>query len=1209
MVGSFREQLQRKIAEAHDFATLQAALSEGGEAVCVEGASGAGKAGLLAALLGPLKATALVITYNEEQAQQLAQDLTAFLGTDEDYPVLLYPSIASALYDGVPPQPEETAQRLKVLERLCAGLPTVVVAPVKAILHLTMPQSALMQARREVVLGQQIDRDEVAAALVGLGYERVDLVDDVGQFSIRGGIVDISPPTSERPVRLELFGNEIERLRFFDPITQRSNQPVERVGIGPAGEILLTQKAVRRALPAIESNFAREIEQLRNQDKLREAERLSQRREEDLRLLAQLRPAPSLTHYLPYLYDEPQCLCDYLPQDAYLIVDEPVRLQAHAEQFESDVHKAYHSAVKLGSHLRLPATACMSFAKLKAAYFTHNRLNPPVVYLTMLRREVPWAPQAQLVSFNTPPADSFGGKFELLVEGLGQWQQQGKYLVITSTDAQRTAQVLDSRGLSGVCDQPETLDLQPGIVNILDLDISTGFTIPAADLIVLTGREIYGWRKLRRPPEPTYKRGFSLTSLRELHEDDYVVHINHGIAVYRGLSKQQVGGMERDYLVLEYADDDRLYVPVTQLDRVQKYIGAAGTRPAVTALRGGRWKQAKRRARASTALLACELMKLYAAREQAQGYAFASDGPWLTELENSFRYEETPGQWQAIQDVKQDMEQPTPTDRLICGDVGYGKTEVAVRAAFKSVLDGKQVAVLVPTTILAQQHYNTFRQRLSRYPLQIAMLSRFRSRSQQQQIMRGLKEGTVDIVVGTHRLLGSDIDFKDLGLVVIDEEQRFGVRQKEYLKKLRQTVDLITLTATPIPRTLNMALSGIRNVSLIDDPPQGRMPIRTFVRERDDQLIRQAILRELERGGQVYFVHNRVKSITHIAAGLKHLVPEAKMAVAHGQLPEADLEQVMLGFYAEEFDMLVCTTIIENGLDVPNVNTIIIDNADKLGLAQLYQLRGRVGRSNRQAYAYLLYKYPERMTLEAEQRLKAIEEFSELGSGFKLALRDLEIRGAGDILGREQSGHLSAVGLDLYCRMLADAVKTLKGEKTPGLEGQPSVDLPVEAVIPAAYVPSENQRIALYRQLAAVQSDEEIDDLVAEMEDRYGQLPPPVDNLVQIARLKLQCLAAGVADISAEGGRIIIRLSAEARLAARELQSFRGLYQPTRAQARRGARSRIPQTTFGPQQITFGYRGHGADFALTVAQELVGRLLDRARHQPEATISQPTLSA
>ncbi len=1197
MTVDFRTQLQNKIAEAEGFAQLEAALGSPGQPLCLEGISGAGKAGLLAAWLGPPQATALIITYNEERAQQLTDDLTALLGSEHSQQVLLYPSVASALYDGVAPAPEETAQRLVVLERLCAQRPTVVVAPISAVMHLTIPQTILKQARREIATGQQIDRDDLAMSLVDLGYERVDLVDDVGQFSVRGNIVDVSPPTTKWPVRVEFFGNEVERLRFFDPITQRSTESLQQVGIGPAGEILLTREAARRALPTITSSFEREITQLRQQDKPREAARLSERRDEDLRLLEQLRPAPSLIHYLPYLYDEPDCLCDYLPADAYLIVDEPVRLKAHAEQFENDVAAAYRSAVKLGSHLRLPTTACISFARLVASYFTRNPLNHPVVYLTMLRREVPWAAPARVLVFNTPPADSFGGKLDLLVEGLAAFQQEDKYLLIVSSDVEKTAQVLQSRGLSDVCTDPDTLSLQPGKLNIVDWVISSGFTIPSVDLIVLTGQEIYGWRKLRRPEEPVYKRGFSFTSLRELHEGDLVVHINHGIAVYRGLSKQQFNGMQRDYLVLEYADQDRLYVPVTQLDRVQKYIGAESSHPPITALRSGRWQRAKRRARASTVLLARELMKLYAAREQAQGYTFGADGPWLAELENSFRYEETPGQWQAICDVKRDMEKPVPTDRLICGDVGYGKTEVAIRATFKAVLDGKQAAVMVPTTILAHQHYNTFRERLSRYPVQVAMLSRFRSRQQQQQIIRGLKDGTVDIVISTHRLLGSDIGFKDLGLVVIDEEHRFGVRQKEHLKKLRQTVDVITLTATPIPRTLNMALSGIRDVSLIDDPPPGRVPIRTFVRERDDQLIRQAILRELQRGGQVYFVHNRVQSITHVAAGLQRLVPEANFATGHGQLPEDQLEQVMLAFYAGEFDVLICTTIIESGLDVPNVNTIIIDNADKLGLAQLYQLRGRVGRSSRQAYAYLLYKYPERMTEEAEQRLKAIEEFSQLGSGFKLALRDLEIRGAGDILGREQSGHMSAVGLDLYCRMLADAIKTLRGEKVAPWEEQPTIDLPVEAVIPASYVPSENQRIALYRQLAAVQTPEEIDDLVAEMEDRYGQLAPSVQNLVEIARLKLQSLEANISDVNTEGGRVVIRLSAEARLAAREVQVLRGLYQPTRDQARRGARSKLPQVTFSPQQISFSYRRRGGEFALAITQELISRLTDRAYHR------------
>ncbi len=1189
------DQLREKVTQADSFAELQEHLASSADAISVEGVSSAGAAALLAALLGHRRSTALVITYNDERAQRLATDLGQLLGDVDDLRVLIYPSIASALYDGVEPQPAEVAQRLAVLDRLCAGGPTVVVACVKAALHLTMPQAALREARRELRTGEEIDRDDLVVALLDLGYERVDLVDEVGQFSVRGGIVDISPPTSEQPVRVELLGNEIERLRLFDPITQRSTQPLERIGIGPAGEILLTQKSARAALPTIRSAFRRELDQLREQSKLREAERLQERMQEDLRLLEQLQPAPGLAHYLPYVYSRPEAICEYLPEDAYLIVDEPVHLKSHAERFEDEVHQAYHTGIKLGSHLRLPASACMPFAKLVAAHLQHNRLEHPIIYLSMLRREVPWHNDAPVVRFATPPVDSFGGKFELLVDGLADWQQEGKYLIVCTNDPPRIAEVLRSRHLDNVYQAAALHALAPGNINVVDIDLSGGFTVPDVDLIVLTGQEIYGWRKLRRPPERSFKPGFSLTSLRELHEDDYVVHINHGIGIYRGLTRQNLGGMEREHLVLEYAEGDKLYVPVTQLDRVQKYMGSHGS-PPVTRLNSGRWHNAKKKARASTRLLAHELMKLYAAREQVQGYRFEPDSAWLAQLENSFRYEETPDQIGAIADVKADMQGDKPMDRLICGDVGFGKTEVAVRAAFKAVLDGKQVAVLVPTTVLGQQHYNTFRQRLSGYPVEIAMLSRFRTREQQKKIISGLKQGTVDIVIGTHRLLVADVSFKDLGLVVIDEEQRFGVKQKEQLKKLRESVDVVTLTATPIPRTLNMALSGVRSISLINDPPQGRVPIRTFVRERDDQLIREAILREVRRGGQVYFVHNRVKSINHVAAGLQRLVPEASVAIGHGQLPEADLEQVMLAFYAEEFDVLVCTTIIESGLDVPNANTIIIDGADKLGLAQLYQLRGRVGRSDRQAYAYLLYRYPERMSEDAEKRLRALEEFSELGSGVRLALRDLEIRGSGDILGAEQSGHMSAVGLDLYCQMLAESVKTLKGEPTSDYEGAPSVDLPIEALVPADYVPAENQRISLYRQLAAVSSSEEIDQLVAEFADRYGNLPAAVSNLVEIARLKLQCMAAGVADVATEDGRIVIRLRAGARLKPRDLRLLEGLYKPTKLQARRGARSKLPRAIFDPQQICFGYKQEGGQFALATTQELVGRLLDRPQH-------------
>jgi len=1176
---------------------LEQRLQGPGEALQLEGASGAGKAALLAALFADPTTTALVITYNEERAQQLTQDLQAFLPGNPSGRVLLYPSIASARYDGVEPEPTEVAQRLTVLGRLVAGEPTVVVTCIKAVLHLTMPVEALQEARRTLVPGQEIDREDLAEALLNLGYERVSLVEKVGQFSVRGGIIDLSPPAEPRPVRMELFGDEIESLRHFDPVTQRSREPIDKVLIGPAGEILLEGRAVQRALPAIRSAFRRELDLLHERGKHREAERLKERMAEDLQLLENLQPHGSLAHYLPYLYERPVSLCEYLPPQTLLVVDEPVRVKSHAEQFEAEVKGAYHSAVKLGSHLRLPATACLGWDDFVTAYLEHSRLDRPLLYLTMLQRDLPWAPEAERLRFSTPPVDSFGGRFELLVEGLSLWQEEGQRLVVCTGEPERMKEMFTSRGLAHLSLPGEDQQLEPGRINLVDLDLSGGFTVPAAGLVVLTGREIFGWRRLRRSEEPAYKRGFSLTSLRELQEGDFVVHINHGIAHYRGLTRQTVGDLEREYLVLEYAGSDRLYVPVTQLDRVQKYVGAEGTAPQVAGLKSGKWSRIKQSARRSAALMARELMTLYAAREQVRGFAFSPDGPWMAELENAFRFEETPDQLRAIADIKQDMEADRPTDRLICGDVGYGKTEVAIRAAFKAVLDGKQIAILVPTTILAQQHYNTFRERLSRYPVEIAMLSRFRSPEEQRRTREGLKNGTVDIVVGTHRLLSADLEFKDLGLVIIDEEQRFGVKQKERFKQFRTSVEVISLTATPIPRTLNMSLSGIRSISLINDPPQGRLPIRTFARERDDELIRQGILRELERGGQVYFVHNRVKSISHVAAHVQRLVPEARVAVAHGQMPEEDLEQVMLAFYAEEFDVLVCTTIIENGLDVPNANTIIVDDAHKLGLAQLYQLRGRVGRSVRQAYAYLLYRYPEQMTPEAEERLKAIEEFSELSSGFKLALRDLEIRGAGEVLGAEQSGHLSAVGLDLYCQMLADAVKTLQGKRPHDLEGLPSLDLPVQAVIPTSYVPDERQRIDLYRRLADVDTEEKVDEIAEELRDRYGPPPRSVEHLLQIAKLKLRAVSAGVSEVVPENGRLVVRLLPSAQLSRREVEQMRALFQPNLRQARQGARSRLPRANVTPQTLSFAHRGQKQEFVLHAVEELVNLLRDRAEEE------------
>jgi transcription-repair coupling factor (superfamily II helicase) len=1163
-------------------------------ALSLQGLSGGGKSAVVAAWLQNITQPCAIITFNEERARQLADDLRGlFNDTAEDRlhrRVLLFPSTASALYDGVTPDPETVADRMLALERLCSGDPVIIVASIMSAVTLTIPGADYVANRIELEPGIECDRDLLAYQFADLGYERVDLIDDVAQYSVRGGIVDVSPPPLRYPVRIELLGNLVESIRRFEPITQRSVGEVERVGIGPAGEIILSKAAVEQALPQIKLAFRRELDILNEANKKREARHLTERMEADFHALQQLQPTAHLVHYLPYLYNERETFLDYLPADAPLIIDEPVRVKAAADQFESDVTDSHRRGIKLGRHLRLPQTACLTFDEFRAKNIADKR---PIIYINMLQRQVPWDQTVPAVSLATPPTEAFGGRFELLVEGVAQWQKEGQCVLVCAQDIAKSVEILSSRGLHNVRVAEDLDDLKPGAVNVLELDLTSGFSVPEAQLVALTAKEIYGWRKLHRPEATTYKRGFSLTSLHEIDEGDYVVHINHGIGIYQGLAKQTVDDVERDYLVIAYAGEDKLYVPVTQLDRIQRYIGSEGAQVTVHSLKGSSWQTTKRKVKKSAQLLARELLKLYRKREETSGYAFEQDLPWLKELEATFQFEETPDQLHAIADVKADMETATPADRLICGDVGFGKTEVALRAAFKAVLSGKQVAVLVPTTVLCHQHFNTFRERLSRYPIEVEMLSRFRSAKQQRHIITRLKEGATDIVVGTHRLLGSDIAFADLGLLIVDEEQRFGVKQKERLKKFKASVDCITLTATPIPRTLNMALSGIREISLINDPPQGRRSIRTFVREDDDALISEAVTRELNRGGQIYYLHNRVKSIAHAASRVQRLVPQARVAVAHGQMEEVDLEAVMMAFYAEEFDVLVCTTIIENGLDVANANTLIVDDADRLGLSQLYQLRGRVGRSSRQAYAYLLYRYPERMTEQAEERLRAIEEFSQLGSGFKIALRDLEIRGAGDILGAEQSGHMSAVGLDLYCQMLADAVSTLKGENGTRAEGGATVDLPIETIIPPDYVPGERQRIELYRRLANVSTLDELKQLIKATRDRYGQVPTPVRNLVTVARTRLKCRQAHVIEIASGRDQVTVRLDPKHRLTAGELAVIEAFFVPSRRQARHGTKSILPRIVFREQQIDLGFSKKDPQALIPVLNALLDRLIDR----------------
>jgi transcription-repair coupling factor (superfamily II helicase) len=1080
----------------------------------------------------------LLISPTGEAAQRRYEDLLALIdqqpGGGQQIQVALLPSQEALLYEDVVPDPSVIGERLSALDGLARGERGVYVASAPAAFQRTLAPDMLRGACFSLAVGEEIDRDSLVTRLVEAGYEHESMVDGPGQISVRGGVIDLYPSDASSPVRLELFGDEIESLRTFDPASQRSAEAVERVIILPAREVLLTEDAVARGLPVIEAALERHAENLRSEGKESEAGRLQERVGDIIQALRQRAYTAGLEYFLPAFHPEPVTSLDYLPEGGIVVLDEPGRIAERYQQFQAELLEIQLSRVDHGLLLPLPGPLHMTVEQAEKALGGRRTLELCLIGSGPQRR------RARSIPVSCQPMEEFGGDVERVGQELRRWQRDSWRLLIATRQADRLIEMLDEAGVGGLVRESPGVTPRGGQIVLSDRPLAAGFRLPGARLAALTDHEIFGWRKITRPSRRrAAARGAPISAITDLHVSDYVVHINHGIGIYRGLVRRGANGAEREYLLVEYADQDRLYVPVDQFDRVQRYLGGEEERPAIHRLGGSDWERAKSRARRSAQQLAGELVRLYAAREGAPGHAFAPDTPWQREMEDGFPYEETPDQLAAIEEVKRDMETPKPMDRLVCGDVGYGKTEVAIRAAFKTVMDGRQAAVLVPTTVLAQQHYNTFRERLTPYPVRVELLSRFRSRKEQASVVADLAAGAVDIVVGTHRLLSGDIAFKNLGLVVVDEEQRFGVRHKEKLKQLRTTVDVLTMTATPIPRTLHMALSGIRDMSLINDPPEGRTAIITRALEREDGIIREAILRELERGGQVYFVHNRVESIGHVAEHVHRLVPQARVAVGHGQMNERQLESAMLDFYAGDAQILVSTTIVENGLDIPNVNTLIVSDADRLGLAQLYQLRGRVGRSNRQAYAYLMWTPFKRLTEAAEKRIAAVREFSELGSGYKVALRDLEIRGAGNLLGPEQHGFLASVGFELYMQMLADAVQEAKGE-APAERPQVSVDLPVDAFLPEDYAPDLNQRIELYRRLAGAPDERRLDEMEAEIVDRFGRpLPAPARNLIRLARLKVRCAQAGVESIATEGNLASLRLADDRLLSARQAPRLR----------------------------------------------------------------------
>ena len=1063
------------------------------------------------------------VARDAEIGDRVAEELAAWLG-DPALVAVLEPRTSLA-YERSELVPDETAARVAALAAWRTGHARVLVASVQALLQATLAPEDLPETPRRLRPGTRITLDALLAELFDRGYAPVMEVAGRGEFARRGGIVDVFPPSAELPIRIELFGDEIDSLRAFDPTDQRSVGAVPDLVLLPATEFLLPAGGVDEIRSRLGRLGSRLPERLAA-DLARFAGEAAPDHPVTVAAGRALAAGDAAEVWARLL--APSTGLDHLDPATLLVLDEPGDLADAADFLWQQADERQRELVDQDELPKAWPTAYLPPRDWKA------RLHGARTLELTWESEAAAAEGMAYASKGLTSGDLFGwrepvlppGRTERLVDGVEHWLGEGRRVVLASDQAPRLSELLGEAGhpvaiVGRVTDAPP-----PGAIALVERSLNGGFEGGPDGLAMVTDRELFGSVRVRRPK--AMRRVVPRDLLERLVPGDMVVHIDHGIARYERMLRRGAAGEERDYLELSFAGTDRIFVPVEQINRVTRYSG--GERPQLSKLGGTDWLRTKQRVRKAVRDLADELLALYAKREAALGFAYATDTPWQTEMEASFPYEETPDQLRAVVETKLDMEARKPMDRLVVGDVGYGKTEVALRAAFKACQDGKQVAVLVPTTVLAGQHFTTFSQRFAAFPLTVRLLSRFVSAKEQAATIDGLASGAVDIVIGTHRLLSKDVAFRDLGLVVVDEEQRFGVAAKERLKQLRAAVDVITLSATPIPRTLNLALAGIRDLSVIETPPEDRLPIQTRVAEASAGLVRDAVLRELDRGGQVFYVHNRVETIEAQAEQLRRLLPGARIVVGHGQMPEGQLERVMLSFADGAADVLVCTTIIESGLDIPNANTIIIDRADTLGLAQLYQLRGRVGRSSRRAYAYLLYRRRERMSEEARKRLQAIFNASELGAGFQIALADLEIRGAGNILGGEQSGFMASVGFDLYSRLLAEAVEEAKArreDREPVREvPQAVVDLPVDAHLPDSYVPDEAQKLELYRRLARARTAGDLAAFRQDVTDRYGPMPQPALRLVEVAELRLSAESAGVASVAREEGWLVVRFGA-----------------------------------------------------------------------------------
>ncbi len=1077
----------------------------------------------------------MIVTYNEDRAKEIMEAYTFF-----DRDVLYYPSKDVLFYSADIHGHTILRQRMEVVKNIIEGTVSTVVVSIDALLNKIIPLEEMKKNIVTFTMGETLNLDEVKKILISLGYERSDWVDGVGQFAIRGGILDIFPMSSECPFRVELWGEEIDSIRSFDVESQRSIENVEQLSVYPAAEMILSEERVKAGIKRIDKEHEAYAKALKEKFKTEEYARINREIASLKEELEYFHSAMGVDGYIGFFYENLCSFLSYMPEDTMILVDDPDKVVSRAQACQIEFSESMISRLEGGYMLPSQTDILFDFKEMIGRIAGKET----ILFSILSKSDSLFEVQTKL-EFDTKMVPTYHHNFEMLLKDIRKWRMEGYRILLFSpsvTRGERLAKDLQDQGVNCFFSADRDRILQESEMMITNGRLKVGFSVPEIKLVVLTEGDLFGQKKSKkRLKRKALYSGEKIRSFDDLNIGDYVVHEKHGLGIYLGIEKIEVDQIAKDYIAIEYSGGSKLFILASQLDLIQKYASKEGRKPKLNKLGGTEWEKTKSKVRGRVNEIAKELVELYAVRQSTEGYAFSEDTIWQKEFEEMFPFEETEDQMKAIEDTKADMESRKIMDRLVCGDVGYGKTEVAIRAAFKAVQDGKQVAYLVPTTILAQQHYNTFKERMQDFPINVGMMSRFLSAKEQKKTLDGLKKGQVDIVIGTHRILSKDMDYSNLGLLIIDEEQRFGVTHKEKIKQMKKDVDVLTLTATPIPRTLHMSLIGIRDMSLLEEPPVDRKAIQTYVLEYNSELVKEAVSRELSRGGQVYYVYNRVNTIADIAADLSKLMPDVRISFAHGQMKEKELEDVMFAFINKEIDVLVTTTIIETGLDISNANTMIIHDAENFGLSQLYQLRGRVGRSNKTAYAFLMYKRDKMLKETAEKRLKAIREFTDLGSGFKIAMRDLEIRGAGNLLGADQSGHMEAVGYDLYCKMLNDAILQQKGEKIPEVFNT-TIELPIDAYIPATYVKNEMVKLELYKRISGVWTDEDYEDMLDELTDRFGEPTYEVMNLLLIAKIRAKAHDAQIAGITYKNKQVHVEMAPNVKIKNGLLEDFLDKY-------------------------------------------------------------------